>query len=102
MNYDIGGMYVLVSSRAREMAAQIAALDWKMEAPERGECDEYPDEVIVDASIERKDLILELEAILYWDNESLSERYDLELAKLAEVLVKEQFEDIKAKRKGVA
>ena len=95
MHYDIGGMYILVSEEAKELVAQIASLDWKLEAPERGECDEYADDIVDDFQIERKDLILELEATLYWDNEEKADRYDLGLAELAEALVKERFEDIK-------
>lgn len=94
MHYDIEGMHILVSEGARELAAQTASLDWKLEAPERGECDEYADDIVEDFQIERKDLILELEATLYWDNEEKADRYDLGLAELAEELVKERLEDI--------
>lgn len=94
MYYDIGGMYLLVSDEAKELVSKTASLDWKLEAPERGECEDYPDDIVEDLKIERKDLILELAAQLYWDNEEKAERYDLGLAGLAEELVKERLEDI--------
>lgn len=72
MYYDAGSMNILVSKESRELIDEIASLDYEIHYGE------YDDEAFVERLInDREDLLGDLEAKLYWDNEKRADEYDL-------------------------
>ena len=94
MYRDIGGMYILVSTEARELIDELASLDYEIHYGD------YDDEEFVERlENDRKDLLGDLETQLYWDNEEKADRYDLGLRDIAEELVNDQLWYVKQEHK---
>lgn len=94
MYRDIGGMYILVSTEARELIDELASLDYEIHYGD------YDDEEFVERlENDREDLLGDLESQLYWDNEEKADKYDLGLRDIAEELVDDQLWYVKQEHK---
>ena len=95
MYRDIGGMYILVSTEARELIDELASLDYKIHYGD------YDDEEFVERlANDREDLLGDLESQLYWDNEEKAYKYVLGLRDVAEELITDQLWYVKQHKRG--